>query len=368
MSTATLPAEKTFLAQVGALADRFVASLGEPAPAFPSEEFSLLAEFGVLAAPLPEDEGGLGWGIEPGKYGQSLQLLREVGRANLAVGRIFEGHVNALQLIHVYGTSEQFLKAAADVRDQNCIFGVWNTEPQNGVRFTQDGAIQMHGKKSFASGAGYIQRAIVTGKLPKQGWQMSIVALDRVQLEIDKSSWQPIGMEATASYHVDFSNVRLDRNELLGEPDDYYRNPLFLGGAIRFAAVQLGAAESLLNLLRQFLIETKRVDDPYQLARIGEIAIAVESGRQWVLQAGDHFNRWRTDGDRMMSFANMTRIAIQEICLKTIDLTERCIGARGLLAPYSFARILRDLQMYLRQAGPDKALASVGQHILAERI
>ena len=40
------------------------------------------------------------------------------------------------------------------------------------------------------------------------------------------------------------------------------------------------------------------------------------------------------------------------------------IGAHGLLRPAGFARLLRDLTMYLRQPNPDGTLVDVGRNAL----
>jgi hypothetical protein len=59
------------------------------------------------------------------------------------------------------------------------------------------------------------------------------------------ATWEPLGMRASTSYRGDFSGTELEVDDLLGQPDDYHRQPWFTGGSIRFAAVQLGGAEAL---------------------------------------------------------------------------------------------------------------------------
>jgi hypothetical protein len=65
--------------------------------AFPALEFELIAKVGQLEDPLHRDLGGLGFGIEASVTRELLMLLKQIGRGNLAVGRVYEGHVNALQ-------------------------------------------------------------------------------------------------------------------------------------------------------------------------------------------------------------------------------------------------------------------------------
>ena len=62
----------------------------------------------------------------------------------------------------------------------------------------------------------------------------------------------------------------------------------------------------------------------------------------------------------------MMRIAIEEICTRMIQLVEISVGARGLASSEPFARTIRDLKMYLRQAGFDQAFQTIGRHTLEE--
>ena len=65
---------------------------------FPAEDIAALARSGLLAAPVPRDMGGLGLGEEP-EAATLRAVLTRVGYGSLALGRVYEGHVNALQLI-----------------------------------------------------------------------------------------------------------------------------------------------------------------------------------------------------------------------------------------------------------------------------
>jgi alkylation response protein AidB-like acyl-CoA dehydrogenase len=339
--------------------------------AFPDEEFRLIREAGLLAAPLPRDAGGYGLNGSPATTLDQLLLLKELGRGNLSVGRVYEGHVNALQLIQTFGTSDQITCAAADAGERGLLFGVWNTEAGDGVTLTplDDGRYRLAGAKTFASGAGHVERPIVPGALPDGGWQMTIIPMDEVTVEIDPSWWQPIGMRASASYRVDFTGVKVEAADLLGGPGDYHRQPWFSAGAVRFAAVQLGGAEALLDALRDYLRDLDRTGDPFQRARAGQAAIAVESGNLWLRGAARHVDL-SPDPDRsddpapQIAYANMTRVAIEHACQTVMRLVEESVGARGLLRPHPVERIVRDLTLYLRQPAPDAALAGVGEHLL----
>jgi len=345
--------------------------------AFPVEEFQRLAAAGLLAAPLAQTLGGLGFGIEAAATADLLTLLKQIGYGNLAVGRIYEGHVNALQLIQTLGTPEQIATYAADARDRHKIFGVWNAEAADGIKIMplDNGRYRLEGSKTFASGCGYVDRPFVPGALPDGSWQLCIVPMDEVPTVSDPSWWQPAGMRATASYKVDFTGVELDETALIGKPGAYYRQPWLTSGVIRFAAVQLGGAEALFDATRRFLQQLNRTQDPYQEARLGTMAIALEGGNLWLKGATDRVAAYapmfagdpakeQPEAATLVAYANMVRTAIEQICMDVMQLAERSVGTRGLLPPHPLERIIRDLTLYLRQPVFDASLASVGQHVL----
>jgi alkylation response protein AidB-like acyl-CoA dehydrogenase len=357
------------IAEVVALASA-TAAIHDADGTFPSEVFDLLAARGLLLAPLAVTYGGWGLGGRRATAWPLLRLLRDMGYGNLSVGRVYEGHVNALQLIQTFGKPAHIARWAADARD-GCTFAVWNTEADDGVRLTPLGArrYRLDGAKTFASGAGYVRRPIVPGALPDGGWQMCVVPLERVGVSIDSSWWQPLGMRASVSARVDFTGVVLDADDLLGTPGDYHRQPWLAGGAVRFAAVQLGGAAALLDATRAFLRELGRTGDPYQRARVGQGALLVESGHHWLRAATEQVDL-APDADRQpeisrsLAYAALTRTAIESICMDVIQLAERSAGARAMLHPQPIERILRDLTHYLRQPAPDAALASAGAFVL----
>ncbi len=100
----------------------------------------------------------------------------------------------------------------------------------------------------------------------------------------------------------------------------------------------------------------------------------VASGRQWLQGAAQQALDASPVQDpaaasaRVVAYAHLMRTAIESNGLRVLQLAERCIGARGLMSPEPFERMHRDLTHYLRQAGPDAAVAAAGQHALASTL
>ena len=356
------------LAELESLSER-MAAFGAATHAsqdFPHREFDLLRDEGYYGISLP------GQPLAGGEQhtARLLQLLKLVGRANLSTGRIYEGHINAIELIRLYGTEAQRQRYYEQARGGK-LFGVWNTEMHDGIHLykRQDGTVEIQGSKSFCSGSTHVQRPIITGVLhradgTRAGWQMVVVPLDEHDPPVDESFWTPLGMQCSVSHKIDFSGIVLRPEDLLGAPDDYETQPHFSGGAIRFAAVHLGAAEALLDATRTFLQGVNRTDNCYQKTRIGQMTILVESGNLWLDRAGQ-LTDCSDDPELIVTYANMTRTVIADICTECLQLAERSVGSRGLMHPGPLARLHTDLSMYLRQPAPDATLELVGQDSLS---
>ena len=331
--------------------------------AFPRRAFDALAEAGLLTATLPPEWGGAGLG-GPGARHALYRVLAEVGRGSLPVGRVYEGHVNALDLVVTWGTDRQRGRAASDAHAGH-VFGVWNTEAADGVRLepTDGGGAVLRGAKTFCSGAGSVTRAFANGRLPDGGWQMVLVDLDGREDRVEPDSWPAEGMRASQSGRVVFEGIEVGPDALVGAPGDYTTEPDFTGGAVRFAAVHLGGARALADASGALLRRLGRTGDPHQRARAGRAAIAVETGALWLLGAARVWEAWHAgeaDDDAVVAYAQMTRTAIERVCLDVLELVDRSVGARGLLPPIPVERIGRDLRLYLRQPAPDATLDAAG--------
>ena len=324
---------------------------------FPAADVAGLAAAGLLAAPIPVREGG-GLGEEPGAA-DLLAVLREVGAGSLALGRLYEGHVNALQLVARYGTADQRARLFADARAGH-LFGVWNTEPPvNGLAMARDGdGLRLQGVKTYASGAGRVTRALVTAReAPGDPPTMLLVPLEP-GTRFDLSAWCAQGMRASATGTLDFSGLEIAADAVLGRPDDYHREPHFSGGAWRFAAVQLGGIEAVFDAWRGHVTATGRAGDPHQLARLGEGAIAVETARLWVERAAALVSGGELDAARTVAFVNLARLAVERAGLDVLERAQRSVGLAGFLREHPLERLSRDLATYLRQPAPDRALVT----------
>jgi len=314
--------------------------------AFPEAAFTNLERLGLVADPPLQsaDMPGL------------LRCLAAIGRGSLSVGRIFEGHCNALLLIRLFGTPLQRERFTLIARGGG-LFGLWNTDlPGDAVRLERG---SLKGKKCFASGVDGLRYALVTAST-SSGSQMVAVPIDC--LEVDRNWWRPLGMKASGSHVVTFNSVSIDAQSTIGSPDDYGKEPWFSAGAIRFLAVHVGGMHAVLDVTLQHLKNSRRASDPHQQHRLGKMAAEVATGYAWLDYVA---NRWmlidRLPATNLVAAANAARVVIERAALNILEDAERSVGAAGLIAPHPLERLIRDLRTYLRQPNPDGALAGVGK-------
>jgi alkylation response protein AidB-like acyl-CoA dehydrogenase len=315
---------------------------------FPTSAFNGLRDLHLIARPpLMEAEAS-----------RLFRLLASIGHGDLSVGRIFEGHVNALLLIEKFGTLAQ-RERCQDLAATGHVFGVWNTDmPGEPVRLEK---MRLQGRKNFATGVDGLSHAIVTASL-SEGRLMIVVPV--AGLPVDRSWWHPLGMRASGSHVVDFNGKDVEPDWILGACNDYLQEPWFSAGAIRFAAVHVGGMHAVFDAAVKHLRATRRTADPYQRHRLGRMGMSVESGYAWLDRAARYWAEPKHSlGDGIVAIANATRLEVEALAMTIMEEAERGVGAAGLIAPHPLERLVRDLRTYLRQPNPDGALASLGSAV-----
>lgn len=333
---------------------------------FPVASWQRLVDAGLLSAPLQRSLGGGGWGSEAHGAPALASALRLIGRASLPLGRLYEGHVNALRLVQRHGTPAQRRQAAADATAGQA-FAIWNTDPPQGpgLRLAENGRLQ--GTKVLCSGAGHVQRALVTYRpqqQPDAPPQLALVPLLPGQ-GADASSWTAQGMRASVSGSVAFDGLRLEPVMRIGIPGDYLRQPDLAVGAWRFLAVQCGGIDAIGEALRQHLRRTGRGDDPHQARRLAQVAIAAQTAWQWVERAAP-LAEAADAGQASIAFVNIARHAVEAAAVRAMQLAQKSVGLAAFLAPHPLDRLCRDLATYLRQPAPDAALMAAAQYLLQQ--
>ncbi len=342
----------TLQAAAAAAADEAVAALDRRARG-EVDAAGLVADLrasGLLRLCLAPGDGGAGLATEAVLAPALARVLRRIGAADLSAGRLFEGHVNAVKLVALYGSPEMRAGFAADIRD-GAISGCWNAERPPGLAF--DGA-RLTGEKIWCSGAGVIERPLTTGK-DVEGRPVMVAPRSTEGRVTDVTGWRVHGMRATATGTVTFEGVPVAAGEVVGAPGDYYRAPWFRGGAWRFCAVQLGGIERIVQLTGAEIAGRGRAADAHQQARFADLLIAAETARLWVARACAVAEQPGHAPDAVDAYVNLCRIAVERAALAALQLSQRSLGLSAFLDDNPIEAVARDLATYLRQPFPDGA-------------
>jgi len=331
---------------------------------FPREDILALHRIGALCAPVPAGFGGLGLGTEPEAAESLSECLQKLGYGHVAIGRLYEAHVNAIRLIALYGSPAQ-LRRAADDAAAGRLIGLWVTDdPANPLKAAPNGMLS--GVKSICSGAGHIARSLVTCIHPDGTTRLASIATEAATATPLPAALQ--GVRAATTGRVDFEGMFVAPEDWIGQPGDYLREPDFSAGAWRTSAVTAGCLARLVDLAIADLSARNRAGNPHQQTRIGRAWIARETARLWVLRAA----RLAEGADpataaAIVATVNFARIAIEAACVETLNLVERSIGLPAFLIGTQIERTRRDLGTYLRQPAADEVLTEAAAHIIRTR-
>ena len=318
---------------------------------------------GLAMAAFSQAQGGAGLS-DPERQDDLCTILRMLGAADLSVARLFEGHANAIALVLRYGSPMQIEQLANDVKTGE-LTGVWGAEDAAGLKRHPDTAgWRLEGRKILASGAGFVRRPIVTCATD-DGPVMLLLNLSGSE-DVDEDGWRALGMRASATRSIDFTGLLVGAGQQVGSPGDYMQQPFFSGGAWRFCAVHLGAAERLTELFRDDLASRNRGGDPYQLERLAKCAVATGTALLWIEQAARCFADNHMAPSQVVAYANLTRMVTERAGLDVIELVQRGMGLKGFIRPHPVERICRDLGTYLRQPAPDLAMSDAARAVLDE--
>ena len=283
--------------------------------------------------------------------------LYAAGRFDLPLGRLFEGHVDALQIITRYADTETATALHAKARAGAC-FGVWNA-PLAGKPLAFDGE-RLAGGKAFASGAGLLTHALVSADVAdSDSKQLLVVDLDATPPTVDRDWWQVLGMQRSATHLVRWHDAPLGaRDAVIGTPGDYEREPWLSAGALRFVAVQAGGIAGLFDGVRDHLVARGRAGDPHQAARLGRLydvaASAADVCRDTAAQLFD------TPAASHPARVASARSRVLDAGEQALHLTQQSVGLSAFFETDPLCAQMADLMVYLRQPAPDAQRVQVG--------
>ena len=232
----------------------------------PDDLWQKFADFGYFARGIPEEYGG---GGPPENPYESMILQEEISTASVAVMlAIGAAHGFGTGFISALGNEEQrreFLPKFAEGKVKMCMA---LTEPGGGtdilgsLRTTaeEDGNYYiLNGQKVFITAAhvaDYIPTFAITEKNPprrSEAWSIFLVPADSPGLTVRKIP--KLGIHACACNEIFYEDVRIHKDNMLGQKNQGYRFLLGGGGGVS----QGGAGEEAARRAAMGLLNVERV-------------------------------------------------------------------------------------------------------------
>jgi hypothetical protein len=333
----------------------------DPARAFPADAFARLRETGVLAATAQV-------GTRRPPAARELALVRAVAAADGSVGRIFDGHLNAVERLAVHAPADIRDPAFTRVRAGELVAGVWGGEPVGGegppaaVVAAGSGEV-LRGVKTFCSGAGGLTHAAVLARDPA-GLAPLLVWVDVADprtVEVDESWYRAAGLIASASHRVVFHDAPVLTR--LGGPGAIAEQPWFGRDALRTAASWAGMADTAVAGALAALAQRPATTELEALAA-GRILTAQRTIDAWLATAAVAMD---AADPALADVALHGRAAIAASCRELLDESARACGSRPFAHGSDLDRARRDLELFLLQHRLEPPLARAGAAAVQER-
>ena len=247
----------------------------------PTTDIAALRSAGALEAVVPIAMGGLGIGTEPQQASISADILYRIGCGSIALGRLYEAHLNAIRSIMRNATEAVRAMAAIDVAAGH-LFALWVTDAHDALRYREAGkGITLDGGKSFCSAACHATRAVVTATDPSGNRRLLLLSLGRGEAAACRNG-RLQGVRSATTGQVDFSGSHHPADAAFGAPGAYLQEPDFSTGAWRTCAILGGALATLVDAARAELVARNRADNPLQRERLGRMMVHAQTANLWI--------------------------------------------------------------------------------------
>jgi alkylation response protein AidB-like acyl-CoA dehydrogenase len=328
----------------------------DEAQTFPLAVVKQLGQLGYMGSIFPEEYGGAGLG-----YVEYSIIIEELSRVDASVGIIVAAHTS-LCSNHIYkaGCNEQKEKYLSKLTTGEWI-GCWSlTEPEAGsdaagTRSTavrdKEGTWVVNGSKTFTTNAHYADVCVGMAVTARGAQQHGISAFI---FEKDTPGFRPgkkenkLGMRASATGEVIFSNCRLPPTQLLGKEGEGFVDSLRIldGGRVSIAALSIGIAQGAYDAALKYSKLRKQFGRPiseFQTIqnKLVDMATSIDASRLLTYRAATMLDQ----GKRVTKESAMAKLFSSEAAVKVADEAVQIHGGYGFIKDYPVEKFYRDVKL-----------------------
>ncbi len=213
----------------------------------PQEMLRKMADLGLFGLSIPESYGGMGLNLF-----EYLETIKELVEPDLSVALVSIAHLSiGIKGIHLFGTEEQKRKYLVPAASGEMIFSYALTEPRVGsdakhietqAALSQDEThYVLNGQKTYITNANYAGALTVFAQLdPANPGHMGAFIVETSWEGVKIGEDMPkMGLKASSTAAIQFKDVRVPRENLLGRPGDGFKIAMTI---LNFGRLGLGAA------------------------------------------------------------------------------------------------------------------------------
>ena len=282
-----------------------------------------------------------------GETWQRFEVLSKWASVDLSVGRLVEGHSDAIAIL---------ADAAMLPVTDHATYGVWAARSTgiNTLAERVSGGWRLTGSKAFCSGSSIIERALVTAEAP-DGYRIFDVKVSEHVSKLHEDSWPAIGMADSLSHTLDFDGPVITDDCAVGGVGFYVGRPGFWFGAAGVAACWYGGA---LGLVKSLINSLSMDPNAHVQADLGMAIAGIEAMRAVLHRTAEAFDADPADARGSAHFrALVARQVVHDSSLEVLARVGSAGGARPLCLDQEQSRRAADLFVYLSQhhGGSDAA-------------
>jgi alkylation response protein AidB-like acyl-CoA dehydrogenase len=199
---------------------------------------------------------------------ERLKALACLGSVDLSLARLAEGHTDAVAILAEAGRAARPAK----------VYAVWAATSPSARATGEPTAAgwRLAGRKQFCSGAGTVDRALVTVDTEDGTRLLDVDCAQRAMRPV-QGTWPAVGMADSCSLDVVFDSVEVDQAGVIGDPGFDTARPGFWHGSVGVAACWYGGGRGLVQSLVSYLAD--REVDEHQCAHLAPSRRVVMSWR-----------------------------------------------------------------------------------------
>ncbi len=322
---------------------------------FPLEVIKKLGQLGYMGAIFPEEYGGAGLG-----YIEYSIIIEELSRVDGSVGIILAAHTS-LCSNHIYkaGSAEQKQKYLPKLTSGEWI-GCWSlTEPEAGsdAAGTRTTAVPdgdewvLNGSKTFTTNAHYadvcVGMAMTDRTAAAHGISAFILEAGMPGFRAGKKE-NKLGLRASDTGEVVFTDCRLAQSQLLGKPGDGFVDSLRIldGGRVSIAALSIGMAQGAYDAALKYAKMRKQFGRPiseFQAIqhKLVDMATKIDASRLLTYRAAKMIDA----GKRVTRESAMAKLFASESAVWIANEAVQIHGGYGFIKDYPVEKFYRDVKL-----------------------